>query len=104
MLIHRVQWKSFDFFDVNQVKLTDEETRNFIESNEISSICSGSDNLFLGSNDGYVRILASSWKIVRSFQAHEVGRITHMRQVEGTSYLVTIAVGVVAQRSAGCPC
>ena len=87
------QWKSFDFFDVNPVKLGDDETRNFFESNEISSVCSGSDSLFLGSFDGYVRIVGTSWKVVRAFVAHDAGSITHMRQVEGTSLLVTVAVG-----------
>ncbi len=86
------QWKSFDFFEVNQVKLADDETRIFFESNEISSVCSGSGNLFLGSQDGYVRILGPSWKIVRSFLAHETGSIRYMHQVEGTSFLVTVAV------------
>ncbi|KAF9874554.1 vacuolar membrane protein [Colletotrichum karsti] len=85
------QWKAFDFFDVSQVRLADDETRLFFESNEIASICSGSDSLFLGSYDGYVRIVGSSWKVVKSFQAHEVGTITHMRQIEGTSLLVTVA-------------
>ncbi|KAF4930392.1 Vacuolar protein sorting-associated protein 11-like protein [Colletotrichum viniferum] len=85
------QWKAFDFFDVNQVRLADDETRAFFESNEIASVCSGSDSLFLGSYDGFVRIVGSSWKIVKSFQAHDVGTITHMRQIEGTSLLVTVA-------------
>ncbi|CAK7263759.1 Vacuolar protein sorting-associated protein 11 [Sporothrix epigloea] len=84
-------WKSFDFFDVNQAKPGDDEVRTFFESNEISSVCSGSDSLFLGSFDGYVRIVGPSWKIVRSFLAHDTGSITHMRQVEGTSLLVTVA-------------
>ncbi|TEA16878.1 Vacuolar protein sorting-associated protein 11-like protein [Colletotrichum sidae] len=84
-------WKAFDFFDVTQVRLADDETRLFFESNEIASVCSGSDSLFLGSYDGYVRIVGSSWKVVRSFQAHDVGTITHMRQIEGTSLLVTVA-------------
>lgn len=85
------QWKSFDFFDVNQVKLSDDdETRSFFESNEIASVCSGSDSLFIGSTDGIVRIVGPTWKIVRSFPAHEDVRISHMRQVEGTSLLVTI--------------
>jgi vacuolar protein sorting-associated protein 11 len=48
--------------------------------------------LFLGSQDGKVRIVGKNWKVVRSFQAHDVGDITHMRQVEGTSLLVTVAV------------
>ncbi|KAH8906769.1 vacuolar membrane protein [Coniochaeta sp. PMI_546] len=86
-----LSWKSFDFFDVNQIKLADDETRAIFEGNEISCVCSGSSNLFLGSDNGYVRIVGPSWKIVRSFRAHEVGSIKHMRQVEGTSVLVTVA-------------
>jgi hypothetical protein len=86
------KWKAFDFFDVSPVRLADDETRNFFESNEISSLCSGSDSLFLGSYDGFVRIVGPSWKVVRSFQAHDTGTITHLRQVEGTSLLVTVAV------------
>ncbi|TGJ79148.1 hypothetical protein E0Z10_g9619 [Xylaria hypoxylon] len=84
-------WKAFDFFEVSQVKLGDDDTRSFFENNEISSVCSGSESLFLGSDNGYVRIIGPSWKVVRSFQAHETGRITHMRQVEGTSLLVTVS-------------
>ncbi|KAI1346402.1 vacuolar protein sorting protein-like protein [Xylaria sp. FL0043] len=84
-------WKAFDFFEVSQVKLGDDETRSFFENNEISSVCSGSESLFLGSDSGYVRIIGPSWKVVRSFHAHETGRITHMRQVEGTSLLVTVS-------------
>ncbi|KAJ9143422.1 Vacuolar protein sorting-associated protein 11 [Pleurostoma richardsiae] len=86
-----LSWKSFDFFEVSQVRLGDDETRNFFESNEISSVCSGSDSLFLGGYDGHVRIVGPSWKVVRAFQAHETGSVTHMRQVEGTSLLVTVA-------------
>ncbi|KAF3025668.1 hypothetical protein E8E14_013787 [Neopestalotiopsis sp. 37M] len=86
-----LMWKAFDFFEVSQVKFGDDETRSFFENNEISSVCSGSDSLFLGTFDGYVRIIGASWKIARSFQAHDAGRITHMRQVEGTSLLVTVA-------------
>ena len=48
--------------------------------------------MFLGSYDGTVRILSSAFKVVRSFQAHDTGAITNMKQVEGTSLLVTIAV------------
>lgn len=40
-----------------------------------------------------MRIVGQSWKVVRSFQAYETGApVTHMRQVEGTSLLVTVAV------------
>ncbi|KAI0136915.1 vacuolar membrane protein [Xylariales sp. AK1849] len=84
-------WKAFDLFEVSQVKLGDDETRSFFENNEISSVCSGSDSLFLGSFDGYVRIIGPSWKVSQSFRAHDTGRITHIRQVEGTSLLVTVS-------------
>ncbi|KAF2969451.1 hypothetical protein GQX73_g4114 [Xylaria multiplex] len=84
-------WKAFNFFEVSQVTLGDDETRSVFENNEISSVCSGSESLFIGSDNGYVRIIGPSWKVVRSFQAHETGRITHMRQVEGTSLLVTVS-------------
>jgi vacuolar protein sorting-associated protein 11 len=57
----------------------------------ITCVATGSDNVFFGSADGYVRILSQAFKIVRSFKAHDVGSITHMKQVQGTSLLVTIA-------------
>lgn len=86
------QWKTFDFFEVSQVNPPDDESRSFFDNNEISCVCSGSESLFLGSHDGVVRILSSSFKILRTFQAHDTGSITHMKQVEGTSLLVTISV------------
>ncbi|CAG8983306.1 hypothetical protein HYALB_00007434 [Hymenoscyphus albidus] len=84
-------WKTFDFFDVSQINTPDDDSRSFFENNEIRCVCSGSENLFLGSDDGVVRIVSSSFKIIRTFQAYEVGSITHMKQVEGTSLLVTIS-------------
>ncbi|KFG79655.1 putative PEP5 protein [Metarhizium anisopliae] len=86
-----ISWKSFDFFEVSQISLPDDETRSLFDANEISSICSGSDSLFLGGSDGSVSIIGKSWKAVRTFQAHDAGRVTHMRQVEGTSLLITVA-------------
>ena len=94
-MANRLQWKTFDFFEVNQVKPPDDESRSFLENNEISCVCSGSDSLFLGSDDGVVRILSPTFKILRSFQAHETGSITYMKQLEGTSLLVTISVGQI---------
>jgi len=91
---NKVQWKTFDFFEVSQVKPPDDESKSIFENNEISCVCSGSENLFIGSYDGTVRILSSNFKILRTFQAHDVGSITHMKQVEGTSLLVTIAVRI----------
>jgi hypothetical protein len=54
-------------------------------------VATGSDNVFFGSADGVVRILSQAFKVVRSFKAHEAGSITHMKQVQGTSLLVTIS-------------
>ncbi|KAL8705066.1 MAG: hypothetical protein Q9201_001792 [Fulgogasparrea decipioides] len=84
-------WKTFNFFDVSEVKLADSESSSIFHSAEFSCICSGSENLFLGSSDGQVRILSSTFKIVRTFHAHVSGSITHIKQVEGTSLLVTIS-------------
>ncbi|KAI9809940.1 MAG: hypothetical protein M1825_000373 [Sarcosagium campestre] len=86
-------WKTFNFFDVSRVKPRDDDESTFVfETSDISCVCSGSDNLFIGSSDGVVRILSQSFKVIRSFIAHNVGAITHMKQVEGTALLVTISV------------
>lgn len=57
----------------------------------MSCIYGGSENLFLSSNDGYVRSLSQAFQVVQSFKAYESGAITHMKQVLGTALLVTIA-------------
>ncbi|KAL9104803.1 MAG: hypothetical protein Q9163_000301 [Psora crenata] len=84
-------WKIFNFFDVSQVKPPDGENSNLFHSNEFSCLCSGSENIFVASKDGHVRILSQAFKIVRSWRAHETGTITQLKQVEGTALLVTIA-------------
>ncbi|KAF2460758.1 vacuolar protein sorting protein 11 [Lineolata rhizophorae] len=81
---------AFRFFDVTQVKLSDEESSALFDGN-VTCVASGSDNVFFGTADGIVRILSQAFKVVRSFKAHDVGSITHMKQVQGTSLLVTIA-------------
>ncbi|KAG6004996.1 hypothetical protein E4U21_000568 [Claviceps maximensis] len=92
-----ISWKSFDFFEVSRVSLPDDDARHLFESNELSSICAGSDSIFVGGNDGTVSILSKDWNMVRRFQAHETGRVTHMRQVEGTSLLVTVSEDLSAE-------
>ncbi|KAL9595732.1 MAG: hypothetical protein Q9219_006270, partial [cf. Caloplaca sp. 3 TL-2023] len=84
-------WKTFNFFDVSEVKPAESDSSTLFDSAECSCLCSGSENLFLGSNDGQVRILSRAFKVVRTFHAHETGSITHMKQVDGTSLLVTIS-------------
>ncbi|ORX99032.1 hypothetical protein BCR34DRAFT_576819 [Clohesyomyces aquaticus] len=81
----------FKFFDVSQVKLADDESSFLAEPGNITSVASGSESVFFGSADGVVRILSQTFKVVRSFKAHDTGAITHMKQVQGTSLLVTIA-------------
>jgi hypothetical protein len=54
-------------------------------------VATGSENVFFGSADGVVRILSQTFKVIKSFKAHDSGSITHMKQVHGTSLLVTIS-------------
>ncbi|KXJ86642.1 putative PEP5 protein [Microdochium bolleyi] len=82
-------WKAFDFFQVHPVKLEDDDRS--LDISDVSSVCAGSDSLFLGSDNGFVYIVGPSWKVIRNFRAHDTDRITHMRQVEGTSLLLTIS-------------
>ncbi|KAL2870679.1 tethering complex subunit PEP5 [Aspergillus lucknowensis] len=82
-------WKAFNFFDVSQVKLPEDSLTIF--NSETSCLCSGSANLFLGTTDGFVHTVSSSFKVVQSFKASDNGSITHIKQLEGTSLLVTLA-------------
>jgi hypothetical protein len=84
------KWQ-FKFFDVSQVKLPDDESSFLSEPGNITSVVSGSESIFFGSADGVVRILSQAFKVVRSFQAHDTGAINYMKQVPGTSLLVTVA-------------
>ena len=85
------QWKTFDFFEATQINPPDSDTASIFAASEISAITSGSDSLFLASPDGHVRILSRGFRVQKTWRAHDVGAITHMRQVEGTALLVTIA-------------
>lgn len=85
-----LQWQ-FKFFDVSQVKLPADESAFLSETGNVTSIVSGSESIFFGSADGIVRILSPAFKVVRTFKAHDVGAITQMKQVRGTSLLVTVA-------------
>ncbi|KAE8152892.1 hypothetical protein BDV25DRAFT_150347 [Aspergillus avenaceus] len=82
-------WKAFNFFDVSPIKLPEESSS--ILSSEISSLCTGSSNIFIGSTDGFVHLISSSFKLLRSYKASDSGPITHIKQIEGTSLLVTFA-------------
>ncbi|KAI1006523.1 Vacuolar protein sorting-associated protein 11 [Podosphaera aphanis] len=84
-------WKIFDFFEVSQVNPADDESKSFFESNQISCICTGSENLFVGSNDGSVRIVSSEFKVLQTFQAGKSCAITYMKEIERSSILVTVS-------------
>ncbi|KAF7520417.1 hypothetical protein PCG10_009207 [Penicillium crustosum] len=82
-------WKAFNFIDVSPVKLPEDSSSIF--NSDLSSICTGSANIFVGTTDGFVHIVSSAFRVVRSFKAHDTGSITHMRQINDTALLVTVA-------------
>ncbi|KAJ5559055.1 hypothetical protein N7461_003027 [Penicillium sp. DV-2018c] len=82
-------WKAFNFIDVSPVKLPEKSSSIF--NSDLSSICTGSANLFVGTTDGFVHIVSSAFRVVRSFKAHDTGSITHMRQINDTALLVTVS-------------
>jgi hypothetical protein len=86
-----LQWKTFDFFTITQIPITDPDTASVFQNNEISCVTSGSESLFLGGYDGVVRVLSSEFKVQKTWTAHDTGSITQMKQIEGTSLLVTVA-------------
>ncbi|KIW12066.1 hypothetical protein PV08_09340 [Exophiala spinifera] len=86
-------WKHFPFFNVSQVPVPADEEGSYIFENDIVSIATGSESLFLGSSDGSVRILSRALKVVRTFHASDTldASITHIRQIPETPFLVTIS-------------
>lgn len=71
-------------------------TTNTSQGADISSLTAGSDNIFLGTSTGQVHVVNAAFKVVRTFATYEQdydnrgGAITHLKQVEGTSLLITI--------------
>jgi vacuolar protein sorting-associated protein 11 len=62
--------------------------------NDVTCLTTGSDSLFLGDSNGDVQILSRALRVVRSFHAADApshGSITHLKQIESTSLLVTIS-------------
>ncbi|KAF7510407.1 hypothetical protein GJ744_006686 [Endocarpon pusillum] len=86
-------WKSFAFFTVSQVPVPADDDGSYVFSNDITSLAAGSDSIFLGDSNGDVRILSRALRVVRLFHAADPsshGSITHLKQIEATSLLVTI--------------
>ncbi|KAI9732100.1 MAG: hypothetical protein M1834_004196 [Cirrosporium novae-zelandiae] len=89
------QWKSFNFFDLSPIKPA-EESQSLFENNELTNICAGPENLFLGGSDGIVHILSPAFQALRSFKTGEQAPITHLKQIEDTSFLITISEAQLA--------
>ncbi|EXJ94412.1 hypothetical protein A1O1_02806 [Capronia coronata CBS 617.96] len=86
-------WKEFPFFNVTQVPVPADEDGSYVFDNDVVSLTTGYDSLFLGNSDGSVRILSRALKVVRSFRASDVADapVTHLRQLPNTPILVTIS-------------
>ncbi|KKY27486.1 putative vacuolar protein sorting protein [Phaeomoniella chlamydospora] len=89
-------WKTFPFFNVEEVSLPatgneDGEDGSSILNNDVTALTTGSDTLFLGTAEGTIRILSSSFKEIRSFNAYDSASIRLLRQIESTSLLVSVA-------------
>lgn len=62
-----------------------------LTSPDITSLCTGSGSIFIGTGDGRVDVVSKALRTVQSFQAYEeTGRVTFMKQPKGTSMLVTL--------------
>ncbi|KIX00050.1 uncharacterized protein Z518_10977 [Rhinocladiella mackenziei CBS 650.93] len=86
-------WKAFPFFNVSQIPVPANEDGSYVIDNDVVSLTTGSDSLFLGSSDGSVRILSRALKVVRRFQASDASdaSVTHLKQIPNTSFLVTVS-------------
>ena len=64
-----------------------------IPQNNLVSIATGSESLFLGDSNGNVRILSRAFKVIRSFRAADsaTASVAQLKQVPNTSFLLTIA-------------
>ncbi|KIW34222.1 uncharacterized protein PV07_01014 [Cladophialophora immunda] len=94
-------WKSFPFFDVSQIPVPADEDGSYVFDNDVVSLTTGADSLFLGTSVGSVRILSRALKVVRSFQASDASdaSITHLRQVPDTPFLVTVSENLSSEPS-----
>ncbi|KAL9059035.1 MAG: hypothetical protein Q9162_001423 [Coniocarpon cinnabarinum] len=84
-------WKAFRFFDVTTVNIQQSEEHSTFSPNEVTARCAGSEQLFLATADGVVRIISRSLTVQRSFKAHDHGSITFLKYVDGRQLLVTVA-------------
>jgi len=92
-------WKQFPFFSVSQVPIAADEDGDYIFSNDIRCLTTGSESLYLGTEQGTVRILSKAFRVLRSFQASDTpgAAVSHVRQIPGTTYLATISEDLTSE-------
>ncbi|OQO09495.1 hypothetical protein B0A48_04897 [Cryoendolithus antarcticus] len=88
-------WKQFRFFDVSQVRLLDGDGTVALDQGSVSCVAAGADRIYAGTPDGTIHSLDQSFKPSRTWQAHSSGSVSHIRQLPGTSYLLSIAEDLV---------
>ncbi|KAK3706942.1 Vacuolar protein sorting-associated protein 11 [Vermiconidia calcicola] len=54
-------------------------------------VVAGTKNIFIGKPNGTVQLLDQSFKLARSWKAHDHGSITHIKQIPDTAYLLTLS-------------
>ncbi|EXJ84853.1 hypothetical protein A1O3_05528 [Capronia epimyces CBS 606.96] len=86
-------WKEFPFFNVSQVPVPADDDGSYVFDNDVVSLTTGADSLFLGSSDGSVRILSRALKVAHSFHASDIAdaAVTHLKQIPDTPFLVTLS-------------
>ncbi|KIW82030.1 hypothetical protein Z517_05057 [Fonsecaea pedrosoi CBS 271.37] len=94
-------WKAFPFFEVSQIPVPADEDGSYVFDNDVVSLTTGADSLYLGTSAGSVRILSRALKIVRTFQASDApdASVTHLRHVPNTPFLVTISENLSSEPS-----
>jgi hypothetical protein len=113
------QWRQFDFFEATTVHDARDFSANpevfrvtvasfhgieqpgsssipLLQSiPEISCLTTGQGSLLVADLHGYVHVLSPEFETVRSFVAHEEGRVTHMRYTGIKGIVVTLGVSTV---------
>jgi tetratricopeptide (TPR) repeat protein len=72
-------------------------TRANVDAQQANAQCvvAGSNNIFIGTPDGIIKVLDHNFKLTRSWRVHENGSVTHIRHISDTSYLVTFAEDLI---------
>ncbi|GAM90099.1 hypothetical protein ANO11243_081390 [Dothideomycetidae sp. 11243] len=83
-------WKAFRFFDVNEIRVSANDGPS-LEQDSFSCIAASQNNIFVGAQDGSLRLLNQSFKTVQTFKVHDSSRVAHIAPVPNSSYLVTLS-------------